>query len=280
MRMAGNNEETNSKMNILIVTSDNNPQVKEMAALLTARGRRKSGTFLVEGFKVVREAVLAGLPVRRLAVQNEVIESDRTRELLRMEQLKNVQVMKVPRVLIKKLSAVETPQGIVAEVKRPEAAPAEPPETGVSLACECIQDPRNLGMLVRTAHAAGVKHVFLGQGSVDSLHPHVVNSSAGSIFHVAVHPDCAMPELLKAAKKKGAEIWATAATGGEPLQKAAAGATGGIVLLFGNEGAGLSPELLKMADRRVTIPMPGGAESLNIAAAAAVMMFYILMKNS
>ena len=267
-------------MNIQIVTSDNNPQIREMAVLLTPRGRKKSGTFLVEGFKVVREAALAGLPIKRLAVQNEVIESDRTRELLKMEQLKDVQVLKVPRVLIKKLSTVETPQGIVAEIKRPEAVPAEPPVTGVSLACECIQDPRNLGMLVRTAHAAGVRHVFLGHGSVDSLHPHVINSSAGSIFHVAVQTECEMPELLKAAKKKGAEVWATAAAGGEALPQAAAGAGGGIVLLFGNEGAGLSPELKKIADRRVTIPMPGGAESLNIAAAAAVIMFYVLMKNS
>ena len=265
-------------MNVTIVTSEINPQIKEMAALLTPRGRKRGATFLVEGFKIVREAALAGLAFSRMAVQNEYIESDRTRELLRMEHLRDVPVLKVPRLLIKKLSSVETPQGIVAEVKRPAPQPAGPPKGGLSVACECIQDPRNLGMLLRAAHAAGVAGIFLGENSADHLHPHVVNSSAGSVFHLPVHPDAGLPELIKGAKANGVKVWATAATGGTPLPDAAT-AGRGVMLLFGNEGAGLSPELEALADEVVSIPMPGGAESLNISVAAAVMLFYLVMKS-
>ena len=267
-------------MNVLIVTSESNPQIREMAALLTPRGRRGTDYFIAEGFRVVREAALAGLPIERLAVQNEFIEDDRVRELLKMERLQTMPVLKVPRMLIKMLSSVETPQGIVAQIRRPHAQPAEPPADALSIACELIQDPRNLGMLARAAHAAGVKHIYLGDGSVDFLHPQAVNSSAGSLFHIQTHTGQEMKPLVTAARKSGVKIWATAAEGGTPLPDAAKNSTGGVMLLFGNEGAGLSPELQKLADTRITIPMPGGAESLNIAVAAAVIMFHLNMSKS
>lgn len=265
-------------MNITIVSSENNPQIKDMASLLTPRGRKRGGTFLAEGFNIVREAVLAGLEVTRIAVQNEVIESDKTRALLKMEQLAGVQFLKVPRVIIKQLCITETPQGIVAEVKRPEAPEAQPPVSGLSIACECIQDPRNLGMLARTAHAAGVSAIYLGPGSVDQFHPHVVGASMGSVFHLNVFQDSDLGTLIRGAKKNGVRVWATASSGGALLPEAARNAAGSpVMLLFGNEGAGLSPVLRLAADELVTIPMPGGAESLNISVAAAVMLFTLVM---
>jgi len=267
-------------VNITIVTSENNPQLKEMTVLLTHKGRKNSEFFLVEGFRVVREAALAGLSFARLAIRDDMIETDRARELLKMPHLKDIQVLKVPRGLLKKLSSMETPQGVVAQVRRPAATPVEAPSQGLSVACEMIQDPRNLGMLLRTAHAAGAKPVFLGEGSVDRLHPTAVSASAGSIFHVPVCPGANMEELVLGAKKNGVEVWATAASGGEELPKAAAETGGkGVMLLFGNEGAGLSPALMKLASRRVSIPMPGGAESLNIAVASAVILFHLSMNS-
>jgi len=268
-------------MNVTIVTSAGNPQIKEMASLLTPRGRRNSGTFLTDGFKVVEEAVHAGLTIVRMAVQNEVIESDRMRTLLKMPGVDSTPVLKVPRGLIKKLSTVESPQGIVAEIKRPDALHrGSAPCTGLAVACECIQDPRNLGLLLRSAHAAGACTVFLGPGSVDPYHAHTISGSAGSVFHLSVVSNVNMQELIQEMKAEGTEVWATAAAGGEPLPQAVAAAGGRMLLLLGNEGMGLSPDLQKRADRMVSIPMPGGAESLNIAVSAAVVLFTFVMKKS
>jgi TrmH family RNA methyltransferase len=268
-------------MKVTIVTSADNPQVRDMASLLTARGRRKGGTFLAEGFMVIEEAVRAGLIPVRLAVQNEVIESDRMRALLKLPGVDAAPVLKVPRGIVKKLSAVETPQGVVAEIRRPDPLRRGTQRcAGLAVACECIQDPRNLGLLARAAHAAGACTLFLGPGSTDPFHAHAVNGSAGSVFHLNIVANADMDELLSEMRAEGTEVWAAAASGGEPLPRAVAAAGDRMLLLLGNEGAGLSPALQARADRLVSIPMPGGAESLNIAVSAAVILFAFVMKNS
>ena len=265
-------------MKVTIVTSETNPQIHNMAALLTSRGRKKSDTFLVEGFRAIAEAARAGLAFERVAVQSEMIENEAALELWREPALRDVPVLKTPRGIIKKLSLMDTPQGIVAEVRRPETQ--QPPVgPGMFIACECLQDPRNLGLLVRTAHAAGAVGVFLGEGSVDPWHPLAIQTSMGSIFHVPVVAGAQMVKLLKDAKKKGVTVWAAAACDGSPLTDVLANAPGSLLVVFGNEGAGLSGDIEKHTDAAISIPMPGGAESLNIAVAAAVFMFSLSMKR-
>ena len=268
-------------MRVTIVTSESNPQIKALAALRTPRGRRGADTFLIEGFRVVAEAARAGLAFKRLVLQNEVIESDRARDLFKTGAADNALVLKVPRGIIRRLALAETPQGVVAEVQRPATPPLRDLLHGLCVGCEAIQDPRNLGLLARTAHAAGATGMVLGPGSADPFHPQAVSAAAGSLFHVPVVIGADMADTTRSARKNNMAVWATAAHGGTALPEAVRGLdTDDLLLVFGNEGAGLSPELEEMADTRVTIPMPGGAESLNIAVAAAVILFAVTSRGA
>jgi TrmH family RNA methyltransferase len=133
---------------------------------------------------------------------------------------------------------------------------------------EALQDPGNLGSILRSCAAAGMRHVLLSRGSVHAWSPRVLRAGMGAHFALSIHEGA---DLASAARDFGGTVFATRAGSRQSVFEA--DLKGRIALLFGNEGAGLSASLRELADRVVSIPMPGKAESLNIAAAAAVCLF-------
>jgi len=248
-----------------IVSSDN-ARFKALLKLAeSSRERKKHGLSLLDGTHLVaayREHV--GLPVE-LVVSDSGSSNPEVRRLI--DTTAPVAPLVLSDQLFQQLSTVATPTGVLATVKTPRP-PVVPAHIGACVMLEDIQDPGNLGSLLRSAAASGVEHVFLSRLSVHAWSPRVLRAGMGAHFMLQIYEQC---DLHLLAREFRGRVIATS----HRAEKAVfdADLAGEVALVFGNEGAGLSPELTAVAHEVVAIPMPGRAESLNIAAAAAVCLF-------
>jgi TrmH family RNA methyltransferase len=252
-------------------------KIKLVKNLLEKRSaRRKEGLFVVEGPHLVEEAIRSGAKIKF------VVSTHPQREI------EEIEVIKVSREQFAELSEVRSPQGILAVVKMPECklgdllgrAGIKPaPTFGCPLIVYClgVQDPGNLGTIIRSADAFGASGVILSKGTVDLYNPKVVRSTMGSLFHLPIvitEDDQATINYLKENKVKllATEMKTKQAVNSVDLK-------GPVTVLVGNEGAGLSEEILKQADETVSIPMAGQAESLNVGMATTVVLYEALRQR-
>jgi len=250
------------------ITSRDNPLFRQLKKLAdSSRERRKAGQTLLDGAHLVTAYVEAlGLPELLIVAEGDCTE-DALLVLERLSQAKLSEAKKVmfPPAMFAELSPVARPTGILALVNIPQLAAPQSPQFGLLL--EDIQDPGNLGGLLRSAATAGVEQVWLSAGCADAWSPKVLRGGQGAHFVVPIIERADLVEVAKAFK--GQTL--AAAISGESLY--AQDLTGAVAFIIGNEGAGLSAEMLAAASRVVHIPMPGKVESLNAAAAAAVCLF-------
>ena len=248
------------------ITSAKNPAVQRLRALKDAKARRESGLFLVEGEVMIREALGCGLKLIELAA--EEAHADFAQEICG-----GARGFIVTRSLLETICDTRTPQGVCAAFEVPEAVRIEDlPERIVAL--DGVQDPGNLGTIWRTADAAGFQALLLGAGGADPLSPKVQRASMGSGFRV---PFCAAPELAEALtvlRQRGYRVFASDLHGEDFYARPDAGER--FVLVIGNEARGISDAVRDAADCRVKLPMRGGAESLNAAVAAGIMMYELM----
>jgi TrmH family RNA methyltransferase len=249
------------------ITSRQNPRLKEAARLLaSARDRRKAGKCVLEGEHLVTVYAARGGVPETLVVSEEFLTRPAARALA--ERFAD-RTLVVPPTLFAELATLPVGVGMVAVVVAPRAPVAAPAD--FCLLLEDIQDPGNVGAILRSAAAAGVRQVLLSRHCAFAWSPKVLRAGQGAHFHVELHEDVDLPAWATAFRAAGGAVAATVATGGTSVFSAPL--AGRLALAIGNEGAGLSPALLATATHRVTIPMPGGFESLNAAAAAAVCLF-------
>jgi len=248
------------------IDSSANPRYKALRRLVeSSRERARSGLSILDGAHLVAAYLdHAGQP-EQVAVSRQGAQDPEIRALL--AQMAGTEAVVLGNAQFAALSSVVTPTGILAVVKTPRSqGRARDMEACVML--EALQDPGNLGSILRSCAAAGVGHVLLSRGSVHAWSPRVLRAGMGAHFALAIHEGA---DLREAARDfSGARV---ATRPGAPQSIFELDLKGRIALMLGNEGAGLSAELLAAADRVVSIPMPGKAESLNIAAAAAVCLF-------
>ena len=237
----------------MVIVSKNNPVVKELASLKEKKGRKARGTFLVEGVKMVREAVAAGLAVRRLAVREDYAG-----------ETYSLPVVTLGAGAFAAVSDEKTPQGIAAEVELPAAA-VRPP-AGRCLFLDGLQDPSNVGAIVRTAVAAGYPDVYLAD-CADPFSPKSVRASMSGVFFARVMQG-ARAEIFSALE--GVPLYA-ADMGGEDAFALAPPKV--FCLAVGSEGNGLSDETRARAAVTVRIPMDARCESLNAAVSAGILMY-------
>lgn len=241
----------------MIITSRSNPLIKKFAALSDKKFRRQYGEYLVEGTKPVRECIQAGGEV-----VNIIASSRNAQEF--------PQAVVVSDDLFKSVSSEKTPQGVIAAVKLPDM-PLRPPR-GPCLLLDRLQDPGNVGTIIRTANAAGFEDVYLAD-CVDPFSPKAVRASMSGIFFVNAF--CGgLDELLKALKDVPL---VTADMSGENVFSFVPPAK--FCLCIGNEGGGVSSVVRSLSSYTVSIPMRKSCESLNAAISAAVAM-YALLNNS
>jgi TrmH family RNA methyltransferase len=248
------------------ITSADNPRFRALLRLAqSARERRTSGLSLLDGVHLVAAyAEHAGLP-REIAVSRSGLDNREVARLL--ERMPGVDVALYSDALFRQLSSVATPTGIIAVVATPR--PAQPASLeGPSVWLEDIQDPGNVGSILRSAAAAGIRTVCLSRHSVHAWSPRVLRAGMGAHFALRIIEGA---DLQAMADGYAGRLIATSVTSGTPVFEA--NLAGDVALLFGNEGAGLSAALAARAHQTIHIPMPGLTESLNVGAAAAVCLF-------
>jgi TrmH family RNA methyltransferase len=252
---------------VLRITSRHNPRLRDTAQLVaSARARRKEGRCVLEGEHLV------SVYVERRGAPEVVVVSEPFLERPGVDALCRrfgERTLVVPEALFGSIAVLPAGVGMLAVVPTPTLAPSDGGDFCILL--DDVQDPGNVGSILRTAAAAGVGHAFLSRHCAFAWAPKVLRAGMGAHFHLEIHEDVDLPAWAARYRARGGHVAATVREGGADLYRAALARP--LALAFGNEGAGLSPALVAASSEKVTIPMPGGMESLNASAAAAVTLF-------
>lgn len=245
------------------IESLSNSLVKYWKKLVTTRKERdQSGEFLVEGFHLVEEA-LQGTDVLNLIVREGV-------EIPATWNIDNIYMVEVTAAIAAELAETERTQGIFAHCKQPDFEVKS--SWKKFLLIDAVQDPGNVGTMIRTADAAGMDAVILGKGSADPFNPKTIRSTQGSIFHLPVLRG-ELVDWVEQLQERDIPIYGTALDATSvvynQVQK-----TPSFAVIMGNEGSGISKELLTKTTKNVIIPIMGGAESLNVAVATGIVLYH------
>lgn len=271
-----------------MITSTGNQQVKQLAALLKkSKERKEKQVFVVEGTKMVLEApeeLLLAVYVSEAYAMEGKNQEDIAVLKARIEKQKakmgNTSESGLPVVfevlsdnVFKGVSDTQTPQGILAVVKMPVYTLDQmvSGEKTQLLLLESIQDPGNLGTMVRTGEGAGVSGVIMNKTTVDLFNPKTIRSTMGSIYRVPFLVTEDLKETIEELKKKKVALYAAHLKGQHMYDEE--DYTGACGFLIGNEGNGLSDEIANLADVYIKIPMEGQVESLNAAISATLLMY-------
>ena len=248
------------------VTSRENAAYKAMAKLVASSAeRRKRGLSVLDGAHLVGAFLDAGLAVDSVVVSRDALA--RGEILALVERCAGAPVIAVPERLFTPLSTVESATGIVAAARTPGSR-AVPADASLVLLVEDVQDPGNVGTLLRSAAAAGAGHVMLSKTCAFAWSPKVLRAGMGAHFALNIVEGADLPEFV--ARFRGTSV-ALAATAREAIH--ALDLRGPVAIVVGNEGAGLTAELAAAASVRAKIPMPGPMESLNAAVAGSLALF-------
>lgn len=235
------------------------------------RGRERRNLAVAEGVRLVEEAIASGIPIRGAAV-SPALEGTTRGEALKAElERRGVPIEAVSVPELDELADTEHPQGVVAVIEPRHWSLADMP-AGVVLALDAVQDPGNVGTMLRTALGLGAAGVVALKGTADLTNAKVLRGSMGAAFRLPA-PAATDADLVEWARACGSEIWVAAADGDAVHRGTRAG---DVVLVVGNEGAGVGAVLSDAAARRVAIPLRPGAESLNVAVAAGILLYEVL----
>ena len=287
-----------------LITSVNNQRVKEVANLKQKKYRTESGTFFAEGLRAVEEAVQYADVTELFYTEAEAGKLDVVLEAAesvtadikeksgnknnanhnnagtakkRNEAANGIRMYQVDEKVMAKLSDTKAPQGVLAVIRTPEQnlrqlRPGTASDNNAPvIILDRVQDPGNLGTIIRTADAVGALGLILLEGCVDAYSPKVVRASMGSLFHLPVVQDVTAEEALTWCYRNGYEPAATALKNAQNVYKADISKK--MAFLFGNEANGVAEELQAAAETRLFIPMTGLAESMNVAMAAGIILF-------
>ena len=254
-------------MSLEHIASRQNSLVKELKRLAESkRARTAAGLVLSEGEHLLRAMLEAGVQPTVVAVAERVAANAAITALL--VHCVDARCVMIDDAVFDQIAPTESPAGVLALSLLPQRSDAALDHHSDTLVLEAVQDPGNVGSLIRTAVGAGVRQIMLSPGCADVWSPRCLRAAQGAQWLAKIAPDADVPGFLQTYQ---GDIAATVLQDGQSLY--AQSLTGPVAWLFGNEGQGLSGELVKLATRRITIPMPGATESLNVNAAAAVCLF-------
>ncbi|MDF2882052.1 MAG: methyltransferase [Clostridiaceae bacterium] len=250
-----------------IIKSKENELVKSVKKLLDKKYRKISSKFIIEGFRFTEEALKSDFHVETILVSET--SRDKWNSYDFESKVKSTtRVYWISNSVMKYLSDTETPQGVLAVVEMKENKTSF--EEGFYVLADKIQDPGNLGTIIRTAHACGALGVLLTKGTVDVYNNKTLRSTMGSIFNVPVIEDEDL-QLLNSLRENGFKLIVSALDA--DINFYDINLKGRYIIAVGNEGNGISSEIMQIGDIKAKLPMPGNAESLNAAVAISVMMY-------
>ncbi len=243
-----------------LLESPANPLLKLVRRL--ARGRRRDPRFLLEGRKLVQAALESGI-----AIECALVSVGRAAGEVQSLEARGIEVVETTEKLFRSVSSLESPEGILAVAQRPARSVAELGALGVVLVSAGVQDPGNLGALARIAEAAGARALVLLKGSADPLGPKALRGSMGSLLRVPLYEIDDVALL----RERGFRLAALVPRGGVDFREADWKPP--VAILLGKEASGLDDAMVTGSDLRVTVPMRGNVESLNVATAAALVLY-------
>jgi len=254
-----------------MIESLNSPHIARVKALIGSRGvkeRKSSGQFVAEGMQCVREALTSGSGPR---IETLYLTSNGRNRVEQITDLAPLNTVDVSDEVMKEMSETITPQGIMAICTIPQLSLNSIALNGTRrfIYLSEVQDPGNAGTILRSADAFGMDAVLTSPGSVDMYSPKVVRSTAGSLWHIPVFESVPIDEVLT----MGVNAFSLGAQGSKSLSQYEM--SGDTLAVFGNEARGLSTGQDVASIDVVSIPMPGNAESLNLSAAASIVMYHL-----
>ncbi|MEL3974730.1 RNA methyltransferase [Rossellomorea oryzaecorticis] len=244
------------------IQSSKNPVVKQWKKLLTKKGREQSLTYIVEGFHLVEEALKQDDTVIELILVEGV-------EMPNKWNSDGIEMIQVSEEVGKALADTETTQGVFAVCRQKDSEAIN--ESKTFLLLDGLQDPGNIGTIIRTAEASGIDAIVLGKGTVDLYNPKVLRSAQGSHFHLPIIKGD-LSEIIPVLKEKGIPVYGTALENGKEYTTVKP--QDSYALIVGNEGSGVSGEILSLTDQILYITIYGKSESLNVAIAAGILLYY------
>lgn len=245
----------------MLIQSTQNHTVKRTRSLAAKKGRQETGLHLIEGERLVREAIASGAQIAELFMEEGREAEDMARSAQR--------VYTVTRSVLESMTDTGTPQWVCASVYTPDTIPPESYPEGFIVALDRVQDPGNLGTILRTADAMGASGLLLSKGCADPFSPKVLRSTMGSVYHIPLWQG-ELTDELSCLAVAGYTLICGHLEGGETLPAPGKNC----VLVIGNEGSGVSDEIGDICEK-YRLPMYGRAESLNASVAAGILMYEI-----
>ena len=277
------------RINKLEITSATNPRIKAIKKLEQKRERDREGLFVIEGFHLVEEAIKHHAEIETILYSTSAdvallakIETDLIKTQGHQQNLDSrnagIDFILITDSILKTLANTPAPQGIIAILKQPKMAiemllDDNKRPLAHLLLLDNVQDPGNVGTMIRTAEAAGFKGIILGDGSADLFNDKTIRATQGALFQLPIIK-ANLEALLPALHHAGYESWVT--TLEEATFYTALPKPQKCALIMGNEGQGVDPKLQKLASTKVKIPMLGQSESLNVGVAAGILIYHLL----
>jgi RNA methyltransferase, TrmH family len=260
------------------LSSKDNSVIKYLRSLSDSKHRKKEQAFLIEGVKMVEEALREAAGVTMIVAAPALVQHH-GKGVLKLAESRGADILWISDRLMDAVSESKTPQPVLAVVRMKHHSEDELLEHGAKLVVVAhrLQDPGNLGTIIRTAEAAGASGVALTEHTVDPYNAKAVRASMGSILRLPVAPVGGLPAFLTTCKAKGFQTTATVLTGEKTHFDV--DLTKPTVVILGQEGAGLSEDIMAGIDLRVRIPMAETIDSLNVATAAAVILYEALRQR-
>lgn len=251
------------------ISSKDNSLIKYVKKLKEKKYRQQYGEYVVEGLKMIEEAINENAKINKIIIcesedNTEMIENHLRYEIARFD------CVLVPHSIFKTLSDVETPQGIMAIIEKNYASKKIDFNTDIIVALDDVQDPGNLGTILRTIDSIGLKQVLVSKNTVDCYNSKVIRSTMGAIFRVNVIECDDLCNILTLTKNNGFKIMVTSLKAKKSIYDVKYKKK---VIVVGNEANGVSEAVIKLADEKLIIPMQGKTESLNVAVATGVILY-------
>ena len=267
-----------------MISSLDNPKVKLVQKLEDRKNRDKEAKFVIEGIRLVAEGLKSFKETKKfvfdfILYSKCLFQGKDGGPLLDELKSNQIEVFEVSDRVLSKISDVETPQGVIGVIREEKLGLVDIIRTGKSpvLVINEIQDPGNLGTIVRTADAVGAAGIIVSKGTVDLYNPKVLRGTMGSVFHLPIVRSGNLEGAIQKLKENGFVITATVVDAKSGIFDLAY--SGKQAFVFGNEGEGLPDKIVGLSDRTLSIPMPGKAESLNVGVSAAIVLYEALRQS-
>ena len=259
----------------MVITSKDNETVKKIRKLKEKKYRDQNGKYIIEGVKLIREAIAEKADIDTIVVCDNCIKTGEIDQKV-LYEIAKYNCVYVDEKVFNNMTDVQNPQGLLAVVEKKNSDKDIKYDEDVIVVLDDIQDPGNLGTILRTIDSVGLSQVIVSKKSGDVFNPKVVRSTMGAIFRVNIIESENLVNTLKEIKRHKFKVVATSLQTEESIYDIDYKKK---VIVIGNEANGVSKEVLDMSDKKVKIPMPGKTESLNAAVATGVILYeYVRQK--